>query len=153
MKQPSTAGEIGLSIIYPLLLIGIFYAIDLGFVWTLNHVFFDVFNWFNSLDFFWKIIVLLIGGFTLLMCGFYFFGLIGNLLASLVFMHFPTNVFTLTIGTLIAIANTVYLVIKLWQVPTHFNLWIVLELFLLSIFAWSFAGIAKTKKEYRQETV
>ena len=150
MKEPASVTDIWLSVLYVFVLIGLFVLIDLGFVWLLNNVVFNLFNWFNHLSFLWKIFVLIVGGGTLLILMFQVCSGISNIIAFLIFRHIPTNLFTLTAGLLIALGNAVFLIIKLWQVPTKYNFWIIIELLLLSFVAFSFVAIARTKKEYSE---
>lgn len=150
MKQPVTANEIGLSIAYTFILLILFVLIDIGFIWLLNNIILDLFNWFNQLSILWKLFILVVGGGTVLGLCFYACSFIANLCGYLIFKHFPTNGYTLIIGTIIGISNIVFLVIKLWQLPTHFNFWVIVELLFLSFVAVSFATVARTKKEYEE---
>jgi hypothetical protein len=151
MKQPLSTYDIMLSIAYVIILALVFTLLDFGFIWLLNHAILNLFNWFNHLGLFWKLSLLIIGGGSLLLTAFYLFTGLAAFFSSLIFRHFPTNYFTEIIGFLIAVANTIYLVIKLWELPTHYNFWIVIELLILSIFVWSFAAIVRTKKHLQPD--
>jgi hypothetical protein len=150
MKRSLTPDEVGLSIAYVFILIVLFVLIDLGFIWLLNNVILDVFNWFNHLSIFWKLFLLVIGAGSLLMMAFYICSGIASLIGYFIFKHIPTNLFTQIAGGIIAIGNSIYLIIKLWQLPTRFNFWVVVELLILSVVAWAFAAVARTKKEYEE---
>jgi len=139
-----------LSALYFIMAVIILLILDFALVWLFNNIVFNIFNWFNGINIFWKITVLLIGGWAL-------FGYLLNitsrlttLIGGLIFDRLPHNLFTSFSTTVLSIANIVFCIVALWKVPEHYSFWIVCELLILSSFIWSLGVIILPAKEQLQ---
>ena len=122
-----------LSALYLIVAIIFIVLLDFGLEWLLENVIFSVLDWFNGLNFFWKILILFLGGGSLFWALLEMTGRISTLLGGVVFNKLPQNLFTVIAPFILAIANAVWYIILLWKIPEHYNFWIVCELILLSV--------------------
>lgn len=136
-----------LSALYLLVSVVLIFLLDLGLEWLLNNIIFSVLDWFNGLTFFFKILLILVGGSSLFWALLEMTGRISTLLGGLIFNKLPQNWFTLIAPSILAIANAVWYIIILWKIPEHYNFWIVCELILLSGFILQLSAIVIPAKE------
>ncbi len=136
-----------LSALYFIIAVLILFFLDVGLYYFMNYVVINILNWFNRLNFFWKIFIILCGGvsvFTLLL------GLtqrISTLVGGLIFNHLPVNWFTLVSTFIISIGNAIICIVFLWKMPAHFNFWVICELLILSVFIWTLSAITMPARE------
>lgn len=135
-----------LSILYLIITLILILLIDLGLEWLLNNVIFNLFDWFNRFSIFIKLFILIIGTVTI----FTFVltvlqGIIG-FIASLIFDRLPHNLLTLIVPFLLTVSNSIWFIYLLWNVPKHYNFWVICELILLSIIIWGFNSILMPTK-------
>ena len=132
--------KILLSFAYVLVLFVMVSLTDLAFYWLLNNVIFNILDWYNSLNFFFKFL-LFIFAFGL----FYsFIQILQNLLILLnasAFYWFPSNLFTLSVSILVFISNSAYCIRELWLSIPKFNFLMTLEFLLLCVFLISVNSI------------
>jgi len=136
-----------LSALYLIVAIVLILLLDLGLEWLIKNVIFSVFDWFNSLNLFVKLLILLLGGGSLFWGLLEMTGRISTLLGGLIFNKLPQNLFTVIAPFILAIANAVWYIIALWKIPEHYSFWIVCELILLSAFIWQLSAIVMPAKE------
>lgn len=136
-----------LSALYLIVAIIFIVLLDFGLEWLLENVIFSVLDWFNGLSFFWKILIIFLGGGSLFWALLEMTGRISTLLGGLVFNKLPQNLFTVIAPFILAIANAVWYIIILWKIPEHYNFWIVIELIFLSVFIWQLSAIVMPAKE------
>jgi hypothetical protein len=147
MSISSAAKNIFLGIAYVLIAIILLFLVDLGLSYFLTHIVAYVFDWFNGISIFFKLFLILVGGFSL------FAGLlqltqrVSTILGGLIFNKFPDNPIASAIAMLIAIANAIWNIIWLWRVPFHYNFWVVCELLIMSFFIWSLCAIVLPARE------
>lgn len=129
------------SALYFILTVILLLIMDLGLDWFLKNVLFRLMSWFNHLSFFWKVVLFVLGGGTLLFSFLNLVSKITTLLGGLIFNKFPRNMFNIIAPAILAIANASFFIYTIWSAQEHFNFWIVLELILVSIFIWSLSAI------------
>lgn len=138
--------EVSLSILYIFVILIFLVLFDLLFQVFINNLLFELFDWFNALKIGWKIIILLLGGISVTGMLLWGVGLIGVIFNLYVFSYFPDNKFTKMSGILLTLINSILLLFTLWQTPTDFNFWIVLELLIISIFILSFSSVVRINR-------
>ncbi|QEC68745.1 hypothetical protein FRZ67_16060 [Panacibacter ginsenosidivorans] len=132
-----TAKNIFLSIAYVLVVLFVLSIVNFAFIYLLNGLVLDMFNWFNGQSFIIKLLVLFIGGSLLIGLMFNVFTGIAAFISEWIFNFFPKNAFTIWTSLILAVINAFYLMIKLWQTPNEFNFWVVIELIIMTLFVWS----------------
>jgi len=131
------------------------FLMNIGLYYFLDNVVFGILNWYNSQSLFLKII-LLFGAGSLFTVFLSITQRLSTLLGGLIFNKLPFNWFTMVSTFIIAIGNAIWNIYKLWQIPTHYDFWIVIELLTLSGFIWSLIAIVlparEQIKEYNRES-
>lgn len=127
------------------------FAVDIGLYYLFYDVIFDLFDKFNSLSLFIKIIILFFGGFTIFMFLTQALGRLTVLIGGLIFDRFPQNAFTKLSTFALSFANAIMCIIWLWTIPEHYNFWVICELITLSLFIWSLCAIVMPAKELEKE--
>lgn len=130
-----------LSIGYLLTLIIMMGLTDYLLYLLLNHVIYDVFNWFNGLSFFWKFTLLVIGAGSIFSLVFSFFNAISNALNAFAFYFFPSNAFTLISSIILFLINIWIGIRAIWDSISHFNFWTTIEFIMLVFFLLSINAI------------
>lgn len=118
-----------------------------------NSVLLEIFNWFNGINIFWKLIILFLGGLSILAIIRGLFVKISNFINCNILSYFPNNTFTILSSLAIFIINLVMFTKDLWNLIPKFTFWITLEFIFIisffftvnSIFVWR-AEIKKTKR-------
>lgn len=136
MKRYVSSKEILLSALYLVMVVIGFFFLNKLLLWLFNDVIFDMLNWFNRKTFWFKIIIVVLGGGLLI-------GAILNLTASLsfgisalVFQFFPQNNFTVICAIVLGLVNFILCVIPLWKVMPAWDFWVVCEFIILVLFTW-----------------
>ena len=142
-----TPKNVFLSILYLLISIVLLFLLDLGLDWFIGNIVFSVLDWFNHLNIFFKILVLILGGGSLFMALLELTGRLSTLLGGLIFNKFPQNLFTVIAPFVLSIVNSIWYIVLLWKVPEHYNFWIVFELIFISVFIWQLSAIVMPAKE------
>lgn len=150
MRVNLTPKIVLLSAFYFIISVVILLIVDLGLFWFLNNVAFNIFDWFNRINIFWKIFILFIGGWALFSYLLTFTSRITTLIGGLIFDRLPHNLFTSLSTTVLSIANIIFCIVILWRVPEHYSFWIVCELIIMSSFIWSLGLIVLPAKEQLQ---
>lgn len=136
-----------LSLLYFVLAIIILWTLDMGLMWFFNEVVFDVLDKFNKLSTVLKIIITIVGGFTISLALLQLISRFTTLLGGLVFNRLPQNKFTIYGSFILSIGNALFCIYKLWIIPEGYNFWIIVELLLLSYFVWTLSAIVMPAKE------
>lgn len=147
MRNSITPKIVLLSTLYLIISIVLISILDIGLAWLLNNVIFSVLNWFNRLNWIFKILVLLLGGGSLFLALLETTGRISTFLGGLIFNRLPQNLFTIIAPLILAVANAMWYIIAIWKIPEHYNFWIVCELISLSGFIWQLSAIVMPAKE------
>ena len=121
--------------------------LDVGLGYFLNNIVFVILDWFNRLNIFFKIFILLVGGGVLLGMLFGLVGGVAKIISHFIFKYFPLNWFTLVSSLVLSITNTIFNIIGLWRIPESYNFWVVIELIMLSLFVWSLNSIVIGKND------
>ncbi len=136
-----------LSALYLIVALVLLFLVDVGLYYLLNNVIFKLFNWFNTLNVFWKILLLFFGGYSIFILLMNLTGRLATLLGGLLFNKLPQNYFTLIVPIVLAFANAVVCIIYLWKTPNRYTFWVICELLILSVFIWSLSAIVIPAKE------
>jgi len=112
------------------------FLINLGFAWVVNHILLGLFDWFNGLSFFWKLTLLFFGGFIVVQLITALSNLIAGFLGVLLYSKLPVNQFTAFSAGILVLCGFIWTMYDLWSFPTHFSFWIVVELLVVSGFAY-----------------
>jgi hypothetical protein len=125
-----------LSALHVIVTIVFLFLINLGFAWVVNHILLGLFDWFNGLSFFWKVTLLFLGGFIVVELVTVLANLIAGLLGVIIYSYLPINRFTRWASGLLVLGGFIWTIYDVWTFPTHFSFWIVIELLLISGFAY-----------------
>ena len=150
VKEDLTPKEFFLSAIYLIISIIILGILDLGLEWFFDNVIFSVFNWFNHLSIFFKILLIFGGGVSIFYGLMTIIGRLSTLLAGLIFNKLPQNKFTAIAPFVLALANAIWFIVLIWKVPEHYNFWIVVELLMISGFIWGLSSIVLVPDEVKK---
>ncbi|TWI81179.1 hypothetical protein IQ13_2195 [Lacibacter cauensis] len=111
----------------------------------------DVFNWFNSLKLIWKLLLLLLGGLA-------FFSFILNLIKSIillvisiVFRKVPVNPVTYIGSSILAFINSAFLTYIIWTTPERYNLWIIIELLVMTGFVFGISNCVVPQRLFKKD--
>lgn len=97
-----------------------------------DHVLFELFNWFNGLGWFLKILVTFLGGGVFIITLFNLIQILVKVIGHNIYRHFPINNFTVITAFLLITFNVLYLIYQTWIAINDWNFWIVIE-FLFTI--------------------
>lgn len=136
MKESLTPKVALLSALYAIVLIPFAFLLDIALQWFINNVVLWIFDWFNGINIFTKILVLIVGLsiFYLLLS---IFKMIGGILSQLIFYKLPENLLTLIFSSIVYILNVVIGSIFVWKIVKHFNFWVLCEFIILVSFILS----------------
>ncbi len=134
MKNTLSAKEIGLSVLYIILIAAFAVAINIGFSWFCNEVLFVVLNWFNHQSSFLKWIIFIFGGIGFMYILFALFQIIGLLVSRLIFGRLPINFATIIVCIIVYIVNVFLCVRQIVEVMPSWSFWVVLEFMMLCVF-------------------
>jgi hypothetical protein len=151
MRYVITPKVVLLSTLYVIVAAILLLLVDVGLFYLFNGVIKNVFNWFNSLNFFFKIFLLLFGGYAVFMGFMNLTSRVTSLLGGIIFNQLPVNFFTMFVPAVLAIGNLVMCLIYLWRTPSSYNFWVVCELLILSVFVWSLCAIVVPAREQAKE--
>lgn len=73
------------------------------------------------------------------------------MVGGIVFDRIHAGRFAINTAVILAYANAVWNTILLWRLPTHYGVWIVIELLLLTGFVWSFCMAVVPMRLQQQE--
>ena len=147
MKNTITPKVILLSIVYFIIAVFFILLVDLGLYFFFHKVVFNLLDWFNGLSFFFKLLLIIVGGTSLFSIILNLTSTLSSMVGGLIFNRLPLNWFTMISTFLLAIGNAAINIIWLWKIPEHYNLWIICELIILSGFIWSLISIVLPLKE------
>lgn len=139
--------NIFLSILYVIIAAILILLVNMGLGWFLNNIALPILNWFNNLNFFFKLFLLLIGGMSLFISLLTLTSKLTTILGGLIFNKLPQNYFTLITSFILAIGNAIWNIYLLWTSDIKFNFWSVCELIILSFFVLSFSAIILPAKD------
>lgn len=145
-KKKSVFKEILLSFFYLITAFIITSLIYAFVVWFLDSVIINLLIWFNHLNLWLKIFLLFAGITTILSLLFNIVIAINALICGLLNMLFPVNLFTIIVGYLFAIINSVALTIELWNIVQKWNFWTVIEFLMIASFIVSMNFMFVPKK-------
>jgi hypothetical protein len=111
--------------------------ITLGFGWVVNNILLRLFDWFNGIGLFWKVTLLIVGGFGVVQIVVGLSSSITAFLGILLYKRLPVNGFTTFSTGILSLAAFVWTMYLVWTLPVHFSFWIILELIVISTFALS----------------
>lgn len=111
----------------------------------------DVFNWFNGLKLIWKLVLLFLGGLA-------FFSFILNLIRSvillvisIVFRNVPFNPVTYIGSSILAFLNSAILAYIIWSTPERYNLWIIIELLVMTGFVFGISNCVVPQRLFKKD--
>lgn len=145
-KKKNSLKEILLSILYPFVAFIITSLVYILIEWFLDNVIINMLNWFNSLNFWPKIFLLIIGISTILGLVFNLARILNALICGLTNFLFPVNTFTVVIGTLFSIINSLALLIRLWEIVPYWDLWFLVEFIIIASFIISMNSMLIPRK-------
>ena len=129
--------EIFLTVAYLIVLFVILWFNNFAFMWATLKFVVPIFNWFYELDWFWKAIILLFGGFSVVMIFYTFLNMLGIIFNEFLSKLFPHNIVTLIGSITLCLASLIKLEIFAWQLPKGdlwlFGLWLVIALVIVQI--------------------
>lgn len=129
------------SIIYVVFAFIVILLVNVAVTWLLDMCILPILSWFNRLTTFFKIFLLLIGGFGIFYSALSITRLLAVLFGGLIFNRLPHNGFTFIASLLLAILNAARMIIAVWMLPNVYNFWTVCEMIILSFFILSFCRI------------
>lgn len=132
-----TLKEVLLSILYLFLSIILFSLLYSFTIWFINDVFYNIFDWFNKLGLFLKIIILVFG-----------FGLFSIIVINLsmtiiaAFSYFinsifPKNLFTKIISRILALINILSSIYYAYHTILNWTFWTIIEFIIIISFVVS----------------
>ena len=127
-----TPKSVFFSVIYLCIVIGFLFLFNLALTYFLNDLVFNMLDWFNGRVWWFKILLLCFGGFTIFILIWGLFGAIASIITSFSLSFFQLNPFVLIVSMLLSYASSVYGIIGLWKAAPHIDLWVILELLLMS---------------------
>ncbi len=145
-KKKSSSKEILLSILYPFVAFIITSVVYILIEWFLDNVIINMLNWFNSLNFWLKIFLIIIGISTILGLVFTLARVLNAIICGFMNYLFPVNTFTVVIGTIFSIINSISLLIILWQIVPYWDLWFVVEFIIIASFIISMNSMLIPRK-------
>ena len=124
--------ELLLFLFHITIMCGIVILFDTTFSYVLNHVILPSLNWFNSLGFIYKLLIILIGGaliFTILL---FVFSVIFGMICSIIFDYIPQNQITNIVTIIVVVINAIVCIKELWTSVEHISFWTGAEFLVLS---------------------
>jgi hypothetical protein len=129
------------SALYAVLLLPFAFLLNIAMEWFLNNVIISMFNWFNQLSLFWKIIAFFLGGTIILSLVVGLFKMVGTVLSFLIFGRLPENNFTVVFSLLVFLLSCYLMISSVWQITPSFTVWIFLEFIVLVVFILSINSV------------
>lgn len=142
---------IALSALYFILAVVVLLLLDLGFDYMCQYAAIPFFDWFNGLKTWIKVLSLIFGGVTLVAGVLNLPTALGSLLFMYIFSKLPTNGFTLWSAIVLSWANIIWNLFIIWNYPSNFSFWVVVEMLILSAIAWSFSCAVIPVEEQKEE--
>jgi hypothetical protein len=134
MSSASITPKIALqSALYAVLLLPFAFLLNMAMEWFLNNVIISMFNWFNHLSLFWKIVVFFLGGTIVVSLVVGIFKMVGTGLSFLIFGRLPENNFTVVFSLLVFLVSCYLMISSAWQITPSFTVWIFLEFIVLVV--------------------
>jgi hypothetical protein len=109
---------------------------DLGIQWLINNAIFPMLNWFNRINFIFKLIVISFGGITLIYILFDLMKMTAILLRVAISKILVINKAIIVISWLLVLYNITLCLIQLWEKYNNetFGFWHIIEMVIISIF-------------------
>lgn len=134
MRTISRHKEILFSLIYVFSAASCFIILDALLYWLGDQAVFPLLHWFNGLDWYFELGLIIIGGSFILMALFNLTKTIAAIIGHYVFRDFPLNGFTMATGFVLGMSNLVMNVIYTWQQFEPLGILRSLEFVLLFVF-------------------
>ncbi|WP_367772504.1 hypothetical protein AB3G33_02985 [Flavobacterium sp. WC2421] len=119
-----------LTITYLIVLYLILTLNNLAFQWLTIKVIAPIFEWFYVLDWFWKILILVFGGISIITIFYSLLTLLGTIVNMFLGRVFPYNKVTLIGSIILCLINITILEILAWKLPKYdfwlFGLWLII---------------------------
>ncbi len=122
------------SLIYVFSAGSCFIILDAILYWLGDRAVFPLLHWFNELEWYFELGLLIIGGSFILMALFSLTNTLATIISHYVFRDFPLNHFTFTVGVLLGLANIALNIVYTWNQFTPFGFLRSLEFVLLFVF-------------------
>jgi hypothetical protein len=145
-KKKIISKEILLSFLYPFVAFIITSLVYFLIAWFLDNVIINMLNWFNNLNFWLKIFLLILGISTVLGLVFNLARILNAIICGLMNLLFPINTFTVIIGTMFSIINSIALLIQLWKIVPYWDLWFLGEFIIIASFIISMNSMLIPRK-------
>jgi len=134
MKEPLSANQIGLSIVYAIVLIPIALLINYAITWAADNFLFDILDWFNSRKPLWRIFLLLTIAGGIISTTAFIINILFSLLVLSSFKHLKENQFIVIWSGLIFAGAILWPIIALIRMWPNWSFWFVFEFILMCIF-------------------
>jgi len=131
------------SLIYVFSAASCFIILDAILFWLGDLAVFPLLHWFNELDWYLELGLLIIGGSFILMSLFSLTNTVATIISHYVFRDFPLNHFTFTVGVLLGLANIAMNIVYTWNQFTPVGFLRSLEFVLLFVFIWIRASLPR----------
>jgi hypothetical protein len=138
--------ELFLSVAYLLVALVIASLLYVFIGWFLDDVVFSVLNWFNSLNFWLKIFLFVLGIGSILRFVLDGVVFLNGLICGLINLLFPINLFTIIVGALLSVSNSILLLMQFWKAVPYWNFWFVMEFIVIASFIISMNSIFIPRK-------
>lgn len=138
-----------LSVLYILVLLVVLFIIDAGLVYFLNNVLFVGLNWFNKQHWAIKLVTLFFGGYAILTATMSLLTGMSRVIGYYVFKLFSVTDIIVVVAYVLAIINSICMIVMVWRVPEHYNFWVVVELLMISGFIWGLSSIVLVPDEVK----
>jgi hypothetical protein len=126
-----------LTITYLIVLSLILGLNNLAFGWLTLKVIAPIFDWFYVLDWFWKILILVFGGLSIIMLFYNLLTMLGAIVNMFLSKVFPYNNVTLIGSIILCVLNIISLEIFAWTLPKNdlwlFGLWLIIASIIVQI--------------------
>jgi hypothetical protein len=120
---------------------------DIGLYFFIFYFSLKILDWFRSLSLLSSLAILCTAGGFFLMIIFLWRKSSHALIGGVFFKYLPQNAFTIISTFLLSIANAVLGIFWLWRVPKHYDLMVIFELLVLSLFIWVLCTVAMPARE------
>jgi hypothetical protein len=140
-----------LSVLYILIAIFLLFLVDIGLYYFITDVVVYILDWFNGIRFFFKLLLIFIGGFSIFIALLQVTQRVSTILGGLIFNKFPYSPVASGVAMLIALLNALWNIIWLWRVPNHYNFWVICELIVLSSFVVGLSAIVLPARDQIEE--
>lgn len=147
MKNSITAKSILLSFLFAVIILIEALIIDYILGLLLENVVFKFLNWFNDLNIFFQIFIIVVGGFGLLMGILKLFYFLGVFMNFYLFKYIPENMFIAFFSVIIFIGNIILDLKVLWDSFPKFDFWLIVEFVFLAAFIYGFNTVLLIRRD------